>query len=65
MTSPLDLVSFVNAPLMKIATREDRWPARGALFLSRATFLVGGQENDRILVVRLIRTPHLRIQMLK
>ena len=28
---------------------------RGALFLSRVTFLAGGEENDRILVVKLLR----------
>ena len=41
MTSALDLVSLAKA--------------RGALFLSLVTFLAGGEENDRILVVRLLR----------
>ena len=40
---------------MKIATREEVDPPRGALFLSRVTFLAGGEENDRILVVRSLR----------
>ena len=39
---------------MKVATRKEGDP-RGAVFLSRVTFLAGGEENDRILVVRLLR----------
>ena len=31
------------------------WPARGALFPSRVTFLAGGEENERLLVGRLLR----------
>ena len=37
-----------RAKLMKIA-------AHGALFLSGVTSLAGGEENDRILVLRLLR----------
>jgi len=39
---------------MKVATRKEGDP-RGALSLSRVTSLAGGEETDRILVVRLLR----------
>ena len=40
---------------MKIAPSQGRWPARGALFPSRFTFLAGGEENERLLLSRFLR----------